>query len=80
MNLQPIFLSPVVSKPPSVTWKHATPSASEHALYAFLRKRHENYLRKLSKRAEGTQVITSAPVPWDLPDTGEHRSMHIIYR
>ena len=73
MNLQPIFLSPVVSKPPSITCRHAAPSASEHALYAFLRKRHENYLRKLSNRTEGEKGI-SAPVPWDLPDTGEHIS------
>ena len=75
MNLQPIFLSPVVSKPPSITCRHAAPSASEHALYAFLRKRHENYLRKLSNCTEGNKEIdVSAPVSWDLPDTGKHIS------
>ena len=73
-GLPPLALTPVVTKPPSLTTiqKHGIPSASERALHALLKKRHDKYLLKLADSTKSSDEISTPPIHWSLPDKGNN--------
>ena len=72
-NLPPLSLAPVVAKPPTINSRRQRPSPStgQQAVFAFLKRKHESYLRRLSLLRDGASTVPVGRNTWDLPDRGE---------
>lgn len=72
-KLPPLSLAPVVAKPPTINSRRQRPlpSTGQQAVFAFLKRKHESYLRRLSLLRDGALTEPVGRNTWDLPDRGE---------
>ena len=69
-KLPPLSLSPVIAKPPTIASRtdRSSPSTSQMAVLAFLKRKHDSYLRRLS--LTNSEMLTPNVCTWDSPEKG----------